>query len=206
MMPTGHGIHALPASSPRMSMLTSTIILASAMSMALTGCNSENQGTATTTTPLAAEKTYYQTKTPYQPQQDLKSYEAAPAGFAPVYTEMVARHGSRGLSSLKYDLAVYNMWKQAKADHALTPLGEQLGPDVLAIMKANFLLGYGIKGISQPGYGSETQTGIQEHQQLAARLLKRLPEYFTQVGQQQQRKITVITSGVARGRYFSHGS
>ncbi len=43
---------------------------------------------------------YYQTKTPYAPQQDAATYEAAPAGYSTVYTELMARHGSRGLSSL----------------------------------------------------------------------------------------------------------
>ncbi|MEW2886664.1 hypothetical protein, partial [Klebsiella pneumoniae] len=89
---------------------------------------------------------YVQTKTPYKPQQDLISYQSAPTGFQPVFTELVARHGSRGLSSIKYDLALYNLWKQAKADHALTPLGEQLGADIEAMMKANILLGYGVTG------------------------------------------------------------
>ena len=84
---------------------------------------------------------FYQTKAPYRPQQDQAIYEAPPAGFLPVFTEMVARHGSRGLSSLKYDLAVTNMWKKAAEDGALTELGAKLGPDVLKLMQANFLLG-----------------------------------------------------------------
>ena len=152
---------------------------------------------------------YYQTKAPYRAQQDTSSYEAAPAGFAPVYTELVARHGSRGLSSLKYDLAVYNMWKKAQDDGALTPLGARLGPDVLKIMKANFLLGYGVPGISTPGYGNETQVGIGEHTQLAARLLQRLPAYWKQVGDaagSAPRQIVTVTSGVDRavdsGNFF----
>jgi hypothetical protein len=144
---------------------------------------------------------YYQTKSPYRPQQDVASYEAAPADFSPVYTQLVARHGSRGLSSLKYDLAIYNMWKKAQEEGALTPLGAKLGPDVLKIMKANFLLGYGVKGISTPGYGNETQLGIDEHTQLAARMLKRLPQYWKQIGDNassQPRQIVSVTSGVDR--------
>ena len=90
----------------------------------------------------------------------------------------MARHGSRGLSSLKYDLALYNLWKQAKAENALTPLGEQLGADLEAMMKANILLGYGVEGIRQYGYGNETMTGILEHRGIADRLLQRLPTLF----------------------------
>lgn len=152
---------------------------------------------------------FFQTKTPYAPQQDAASYEAPPAGYSAVYTELVARHGSRGLSSLKYDLAVYNMWQRAAADGALTDLGAKLGPDVLKIMKANFLLGYNVPGISKPGYGNETQVGIREHQQLAVRLLGRLPAYWKSVGDMAAsapRQIVFVTSGVDRavdsGNYF----
>ena len=156
---------------------------------------------------------YYQTKTPYAPQQLRARYEAAPAGYAPVFTEMVARHGSRGLSSMKYDLAVYNMWLQAQTDGALTPLGERLGPAVMSIMKANFLLGYGVEGISTPGYGNETQRGIEEHKKLAGRMVKRLPAYWAQVarsaGGATPRQVVVVTSGVDRavdsGHFFSEG-
>ncbi|MDP9891652.1 hypothetical protein J2W32_001871 [Variovorax boronicumulans] len=160
-------------------------------------------------TAAALTDRYYQTKAPYRPQQDVSTYEAAPAGFSPVYTEVVARHGSRGLSGLKYDLAVYNMWKKAQDDGALTPLGEKLGPDVLKIMKANFLLGYGVSGISTPGYGNETQIGINEHTQLAARLVQRLPAYWKQIGDSAgsaPRQIVTVTSGVDRavdsGNFF----
>ncbi|MET3466345.1 histidine-type phosphatase [Variovorax atrisoli] len=152
-------------------------------------------------TAAALTDRYYQTKAPYRPQQDVSTYEAPPAGFSPVYTQMIARHGSRGLSSLKYDLAVYNMWEKARDDGALTPLGQKLGADVLKIMKANFLLGYGVAGITKPGYGNETQVGINEHTQLAARLLQRLPAFWKQVGDSAgsaPRQIVTVTSGVDR--------
>ncbi|HEY3744491.1 MAG TPA: hypothetical protein VGL53_31830 [Bryobacteraceae bacterium] len=42
---------------------------------------------------------YLGSKAPYAPEQDASTYEAAPAGFTPVFTQLVARHGSRGLSS-----------------------------------------------------------------------------------------------------------
>ncbi len=139
---------------------------------------------------------YYQTKTPYSPQQSASTYETPPSGYSTVYTQLMARHGSRGLSSLKYDLAVYNMWKKASDDGALTALGAQLGPDVLKIMKANFLLGYNVAGISKPGYGNETQVGITEHTQLAQRMLGRNAALFTQAGaaaSSSPRQIVVVT-------------
>ncbi|NTX47411.1 histidine-type phosphatase [Burkholderia cepacia] len=144
--------------------------------------------------PTPAPATYYQTKTPYRPQQDAATYEAPPAGYAPVYTELVARHGSRGLSGFKYDGAIYAMLVKAEADGALTALGAQLKADTYAMMKANALLGYGVAGISTPGYGNLTQTGIREHQQLAARLAQRLPALFA-AG---IRQIVVVNSGQDR--------
>ncbi|WP_126226395.1 histidine-type phosphatase [Burkholderia ambifaria] len=153
--------------------------------------------------PTPEPATYYQTKTPYRPQQDAATYEAPPAGYAPVYTELVARHGSRGLSGFKYDGAIYSMLVKAEADGALTALGAQLKADTYAMMKANALLGYGVPGISTPGYGNLTQTGIREHQQLAARLAQRLPALFASGG----RQIVVVNSGQDRAvdssTYFS---
>lgn len=133
----------------------------------------------------------YQTKTPYQPQQEMAAYEAAPAGYVPVSTQLLARHGSRGLTGFKADLALYNMWLQAQQDDALTPLGRQLGPDILVLMRANFTLGHGVPGISKPGYGNETMQGIAEHTALARRMVARLPALFAATTGQ----VVVVTSG-----------
>jgi hypothetical protein len=154
----------------------------------------------TLTCPTLANLT---TETLYQPQQSSSTYEPAPAGFRPVYAEIVARHGARGMSSEGSDIAVYNMWLKAQADGALTPLGQQLGPDLLAFIKANTILGAGVPGITAPGYGNLTQLGAAEHQQLATRLGQRLSSYFTQVAAS-GRKLVVQTSGVNRA-YDSSG-
>jgi hypothetical protein len=149
---------------------------------------------------------YYQTKTPYQPRQDMASYQPVPAGYHAVQTQMLARHGSRGLTGFSADLALYNLWLQASQDGALTSLGAALGPDLRLLMRANFLLGYGVPGIGKPGYGNETMQGIQEHTALAQRMLKRLPELFheaaastrTTGAANQPRRITVVSSGKDR--------
>ena len=47
--------------------------------------------------------TYYSTKQPYFPAGTIDSYSKAPEGFQQIYTSSVNRHGSRGLSSFKYD-------------------------------------------------------------------------------------------------------
>ncbi|MET0790715.1 MAG: histidine-type phosphatase [Polyangiaceae bacterium] len=149
-----------------------------------------------------ASATFYTTKTPYRPRQDMATYEAPPSGFSPVYTELVARHGSRGLSSVKYDSAALNMWKKASDEGALTALGQSLGADIGKLMKANALLGFGVTGITTPGYGNLTKVGIGEQQQLAARLLQRLPAYFANVaataGSAAPRSLVWVSSGVDR--------
>lgn len=153
---------------------------------------------------IAGEPTYYQTKTPYQPRQSAASYEPAPAGFVPVYTQLLARHGTRGLGRPSSDLAVDAMWQRARADGALSELGVRLGPDLQRLMRANALLGYGVVGIARPGYGNETLIGIDEHRRLAERLSVRLPGFFGAVASGadgaggQSRQIVVQTSGVDR--------
>jgi hypothetical protein len=155
---------------------------------------------ASTPSGTTAQVKFATTATPYQPQQTLAAYQAAPTGFVPVFTEAVVRHGSRGLSS--FDASAYNMWLQAAADNALTPLGAKLGPDLLRIVKVNALLGDGVQGISEPGFGNLSQTGINEETQIGARLAQRLPTYFAQIAasaaSSSPRQIIVSNSGVAR--------
>lgn len=85
----------------------------------------------------------YATKTSYAPFQDLSEYEEVPEGYEAVLVEHVARHGSRFLSSKKYDDLLYQLWEQAKADDGLTELGEELGPELEEITAIHDELGYG---------------------------------------------------------------
>jgi hypothetical protein len=165
------------------------------------GGTSLSFATGQTTNVLSpASVTYCTTATPYEAQQDPASYEQAPAGFQPVFTQAVIRHGSRGLSS--FDGTVYNMWQKAAADGALTPLGAQLGNDVMKIIKTNALLGQGVAGITAPGFGNLSQRGVSEQKQMAARLLQRLPTYFSELAASKNtatpRQIVYLNSGVNR--------
>ena len=131
----------------------------------------------------------YATKTLYQPQQARHTYEAPPKGFHAIYTELLARHGARGLTSLSDDAALYNLWRQAQTERALTPLGQTLGPAIEELMQANIRI----------GYGNLTALGKQEHQALAQRLWQRLQPMFEHaLSQQQPRPILWVSSGVGR--------
>ncbi|NCZ74608.1 MAG: histidine-type phosphatase, partial [Betaproteobacteria bacterium] len=127
-----------------------------------------------------------------------------PAGFAPIHTQLLARHGSRAMSGLKDDLAFLNLWRLALQQGALTPKAERLGPQLEKLIEANALMGYGLLRYSQPGYGNLSLRGMQEHEGLAQRMLQRLPELFAQIEQSAsdsgQVPITVQHSGVNRAR------
>ncbi|WP_348696817.1 histidine-type phosphatase [Duganella fentianensis] len=153
---------------------------------------------------------HYQTKTPYQPQLSSASLEPVPQGYRPIHTQLVARHGSRGLTGMKADLALYNLVLLAKQQHALTPLGAALEAAIYQMMEANALLGYGVAGIRKPGYGNETMQGIREHQQLAQRLYQRMAPLFqlsASGSASAPRQILLLTSGKDRavdsGEYFA---
>ncbi len=126
----------------------------------LTGCNSDNDSSSAT-----GSDYQYSTKAVYTAQQDAATYEAAPVGFKPVFTELVARHGSRSLSSPKYDVLTKQIWEQAASEGALTALGQTLGHKVDLVTAANEKMGYGLL----------SQRGKDEHAQLATRLADRLP-------------------------------
>lgn len=166
------------------------------LAVTLAGCGGDSSPTPTTDNAAL----YATTATPYQAKQSLATYSQPPAGYSPVYTQIVVRHGCRGMSS--FDASVWNMIEQARVDGALTPLGFQLRSDIWKMMTANALLDYGVAGITAPGYGNLSQIGISEQQQMAARLLQRLPTYFAQVAASKYtaspRQILYVSSGVNR--------
>lgn len=139
----------------------SSLALSAGLAMTLlTGCNSDNDSSSAT-----GSDYQYSTKAVYVARQDADSYEVAPAGFTPVFTELVARHGSRSLSSPKYDVLTKQIWDAASRQGALTDLGQKLGAKVDAVTAANRQLGYGLL----------SAVGKEEHALLATRLAERLP-------------------------------
>ncbi|WP_316308218.1 histidine-type phosphatase [Clavibacter michiganensis] len=155
-------------------------------------------GTGAATGSGSADRTYYSSKTPYAPQGTPADLAPAPPGFAPVYTESVARHGSRALSSFKYDSLTTQVWEQARSEGALTTLGETLGPEVQKLTAANQKL----------GYGNLTGQGADQHRGIGARVVQRLPTLFAGIDAGSD-TVALESSGEARatasGKAFAEG-
>ena len=130
------------------------------------------------------------TKTPYRYSGG--TLQAPPVGFRPVNTQVVARHGSRGLSSFKYDALTMAIWEKANELGAVTPLGQDVHAQAMKLHEANENLGNedtwahmeadGVelsKGNKlERGYGNLTEVGADQHRQLGERLAHRMPEIF----------------------------
>jgi len=153
---------------------------------------------AATGTAAAGDRPHYSSKTPYAPQGTPADLAPAPAGFVPVYTESVARHGSRALSSFKYDSLTTQVWEQARSEGALTSLGQTLGPEVAKLTAAN----------QELGYGNLTGQGADQHRGIGSRVVQRLPSLFAGVDAGSD-TIALESSGEARatasGKAFAKG-
>lgn len=131
---------------------------------------------------------FYSSKQPYiEPSAaDIAAYQPAPAGYAPLATESVARHGSRGLSGYKYDLLLRRLAETAQAEGGfLTPeIGAAFIDDLDAITAANV----------ENGYGMLTGQGQVQHQGIGERAVARNATLFADAGT----RIVAETSGEAR--------
>src|SRR6185369_11057582 len=83
------------------------------------------------------------TQTPYVPGRAACRAERPPRGFAPVFTQMVARHGARTVTSNKDLEFTKQLVAFARADNGLTELGAALGPEVERLQAAIEAIGYG---------------------------------------------------------------
>jgi hypothetical protein len=140
--------------------------------------------------PAHAEPHFYTTKTPYAPQESLARYQQPPRGFHPIFTENVARHGSRAMTSSDDGDAILAVLAQAAAENGLNGLnglGKRLAPQVQTLLA----------GAAKIGYGNLAGRGVQEQQQTALRMEKRLPTLFQAIATKQE-PIEVVTSGVTR--------
>jgi hypothetical protein len=129
----------------------------------------------------------YATKTPYEPQQDARTYQRVPAGFTAVFTENVSRHGSRTATSSADGDLVLQLWDKAASEGALTKAGRDLGPQVRSLLAA----------MAKTGYGNLSGRGRREIQDTAARMYQRLPGLFATIARNKQ-PIAVVSSGKDR--------
>ncbi|MFF8727468.1 histidine-type phosphatase [Streptomyces sp. NPDC015171] len=144
-----------------------------------------------------AHRESYGTKAPYAPRQNPRGYQKAPAGFAPVFTENVSRHGSRTATDSEDGDLILALWDKAEEAGQLTRGGEEFGPKVRALQAA----------MAKAGYGSLSGRGRQELADAAVRMERRLPSLFAEIADTGE-KIDVVSSGQGRavdsGTEFTH--
>ncbi|MFJ5309975.1 histidine-type phosphatase [Streptomyces sp. NPDC088350] len=129
----------------------------------------------------------YGTKATYEPEQDSRSYQRAPAGFTPVFTENVSRHGSRSSTDSSDGDLILALWNRAQAEGQLTAKGREFGPKVQALETA----------MSGVGYGDLSARGKEEMHDTAVRMAKRLPSLFAAIAKDKE-PIDVVSSGQGR--------
>ncbi|MCW4466544.1 hypothetical protein OK351_13680 [Glutamicibacter sp. MNS18] len=99
----------------------------------------------------------------------------------------MARHGSRLLSSKKYDDLSTQLWELARERQALTPTGERFGEAVAQITEVH----------DRVGYGQLSVLGEREHAQTAERLDQRMSPVFERAAADGL-PLHIGTSGVER--------
>src|SRR5689334_17539746 len=116
-------------------LLSRTLLLAALWALlAVAGCGGDD-GTADGVG--AAPDDSLSTQTPYEPPADDGRYDAPPAGYRAVFTQLVARHGSRALTSSDAIDYVTQLTDVADASGALTQLGRDLRPQVRELRRVN---------------------------------------------------------------------
>jgi hypothetical protein len=138
--------------------------------------------------PAHSARDVFTTKTAYRPEGTLASYEHPPAGFRPVFTENVSRHGARTLTNGDDGDALLALWQIAKSDNALTSLGRGLGPQLQALLAAN----------ARDGFGLLTHEGQREMRTTAQRMVQRLPTLFDAAARNGSLKIGVAAASAQR--------
>ncbi|MCX4880665.1 histidine-type phosphatase [Streptomyces sp. NBC_00847] len=129
----------------------------------------------------------YGTKATYEAEQGARTYQRPPAGFTPVFTENVSRHGSRSATDGEDGDLILGLWHKAQAAGELTGRGKEFGPKVQALQTE----------MATIGYGNLSARGKQEIQDTAVRLADRLPTLFASIARNGE-KIDVVSSGQGR--------
>ncbi|WP_340398228.1 histidine-type phosphatase [Paenibacillus sp. FSL H8-0079] len=112
------------------------------------------------------EQGYRGTKTPYPFKET--SYTEVPDGYEPVFINFVGRHGSRHLSSSKYDKTLFELLDIAAKDGQITNLGKELMKEIGKLMV-----------VEKDHYGLLSTTGGEELKGIGARVGQNFKELFT---------------------------
>ncbi|MFF3976084.1 histidine-type phosphatase [Streptomyces sp. NPDC001828] len=142
---------------------------------------------------VRAVRDLYGTKAPYAPQEPAGRYQRVPKGFTAVFTENVARHGSRAMTDSGDGDAVLAVLRRAQQQNAMTGLGSKLAPQVRALLSA----------AAEIGYGNLSGRGVQEQRGIARRTEQRLPDLFHAIAAKGE-PIEIETSGVTRAVDSAH--
>lgn len=134
-----------------------------------------------------AHRDSYGTKATYAPARSAHSYARPPAGFTPVFTENVSRHGSRSATDSEDGDLILALWDKAEAAGGLTGKGEEFGSRVRALQAA----------MAKVGYGNLSGRGKEEIHDTAVRAAERLPSLFSKIAADGE-KIDVVSSGQGR--------
>ncbi|MFF3844337.1 histidine-type phosphatase [Streptomyces sp. NPDC002328] len=134
-----------------------------------------------------AHRDSYGTKATYEPERSAHGDRRPPAGYTPVFTENVSRHGSRSATDSEDGDLILALWDKAAADGQLTGKGREFGPTVRALEAA----------MAKVGYGDLSGLGKQEIHDTAVRMAKRLPSLFAGIARDGE-KIDVVSSGQGR--------
>ncbi|MGL4652061.1 histidine-type phosphatase [Cetobacterium sp.] len=114
---------------------------------------------------FASDFEFLGTKQPYNFEKS--TITPIPAGYKPLFINHLGRHGSRHLSSPKYDISVFELLSIAEKDGAITPEGLKLKENVAKIME-----------IEKGNYGLLTEVGAEEQRGIAKRFYENNKEIF----------------------------
>lgn len=113
----------------------------------------------------ASDFEYLGTKQPYHFEKSVVT--PIPEGYKPLFINHLGRHGSRHLSSPKYDISVFELLSIAEKDGGITPEGLKLKENVAKIME-----------IEKGNYGLLTEVGAEEQRGIAKRFYENNQDIF----------------------------
>ncbi|MGP8288796.1 histidine-type phosphatase [Vreelandella zhanjiangensis] len=115
--------------------------------------------------PDAAIDAHLSTKSPYP--YVATRYTPAPEGYQPVFINYVGRHGSRHLSSAKYDKTLNELLALAEREQQLTDAGQALQQQIARLME-----------VEKDVYGELSLSGGEELNAIGQRMGKQFADVF----------------------------